>query len=369
MSSITDLKITESHLSSIGKTCWSSPSNIALVKYWGKFSDQLPCNPSLSLTLSHARTKMQLEWRGRTFLRETGPELEFLFEGDRNPAFEKKIKKLITKFSESEIPFLKYYDFTITASNTFPHSSGIASSASSMSALALCLASMTETIFGTKVELALISRWARLGSGSAARSVFPKLALWGEWKTANKSFESLSKLSSNDHAISDIKISPVFENYQDAILIVDDSEKSVSSRAGHALMENHPHAQARFARAHKNCDLLMTALSAGDIETFCSVVEAEALELHGLMMTSNPPYILMKPATLAVIQKVQEFRRSSEIPVCFTLDAGANIHILYPQQYSDPVKKWLEQECLSLCVNRRVIYDEVGSGPLREEVN
>lgn len=369
MSSITDLKITESHLCSVGKTCWSSPSNIALVKYWGKFADQLPCNPSLSFTLSHARTKMQLEWRGRSFLRDLGSEVEFLFEGDRRPAFEKKIQNLLKKLSESEIPFLKYFDFFITASNTFPHSSGIASSASSMSALALCLASMTETIFGVVVELPVISRWARLGSGSAARSVFPQIALWGEWKTTNKNFSPLSKLSSNDYAIAGIQISSVFKNYQDAILIVDDTEKSVSSRSGHALMENHPHAQARFARAHENCERLMTALSEGDTKTFCSVVEAEALELHGLMMTSHPPYILMKPATLAVIQKVQEFRHTTEIPICFTLDAGANIHLLYPKAFTEPVKNWLEEECLSFCVNRRVIYDEVGAGPFKEEIN
>lgn len=371
MNSIIDLRnlvINETHLQSIGQTHWSSPSNIALVKYWGKFGDQLPCNPSISFTLERSRSFLKLQWRGRTYLKDNGPEVDFVFEGQDNPKFAQKIQKLLAKFSQEELPFLKYFDFSIEASNTFPHSSGIASSASSMSALACCLGAMVEDIFHVRVDAKLLSRWARLGSGSAARSVFEKVAIWGEWKTSLPDFSTLAQQSHNDFAIEVKDFHPVFDQYQDAILIVDEGEKPVSSRDGHALMNHHPHAQARFARAHRHLDQLMQILREGDLFQFCQIVEAEALELHGLMMTSTPPYILMRPQTLELIQRIQAWRESSQIPACFTLDAGANVHLLYPFHFKAQVEKFIEDQCRPLCAQRRVIFDQMGKGPRAEEL-
>lgn len=367
MSSFTDpstLVCNEAHLSSIGKTSWSAPSNIALVKYWGKFGDQLPCNPSLSITLEHARTQMSFAWRARTYTKESVCDVDFLFEGKAKAAFAQKIQKHLVKLSQVELPFLKYFDFQIEASNTFPHSSGIASSASSMAALSCCLGGMIKTVFGVEVESSYLSRWARLGSGSAARSLYSQMAIWGVWQS--DLHQEISSQTTNDFAIGLDQVHPSLQDLKDAILIVDDQEKSVSSRAGHALMENHPHAKARFARAHQNLDALMTAMKTGDLMSFCQIVEAEALELHGLMMTSEPPYILMKPQTLAVISKVQKFREESLIPLCFTLDAGANVHLLYPASEKSEVEKFINDQCLEHCVDGRVIFDQMGTG-LKEE--
>ena len=82
--------------------------------------------------------------------------------------------------------------------------------------------------------------------------------------------------------------------------------------------------------------------------------------LHALMMTSSPSVLLLKPESLEIIQKVRLLRSESKIPICFTIDAGPNIHILYPKAYKDKVLRWLEQELSNI----KVLHDEVGFGPL-----
>ena len=87
--------------------------------------------------------------------------------------------------------------------------------------------------------------------------------------------------------------------------------------------------------------------------------------LHALMMSSNPSYILMKPATLSVIDIIREFRMNSKIPVCFTLDAGANVHILFPEKLSEEVMVFIKKELSPFCINQNYISDFVGSGPVQ----
>src|SRR5688572_25563631 len=112
---------------------WRSPSNIALIKYWGKHGIQLPRNPSLSFTLTACHTDMIV----KTTLDANSPELTVLYGGNETPAFAPKIKSFFTRL-DGELPWLKNSAIVIDSVNTFPHAAGIASSASSMSALALC---------------------------------------------------------------------------------------------------------------------------------------------------------------------------------------------------------------------------------------
>ena len=127
------------------ETTWHSPSNIALIKYWGKFGDQLPQNPSISFTLKNSKTITKIEYRKASGVE---PTVEYFFKGHRNPAFEEKVKKYFVKISEY-LPFLKNLNLVIHSRNTFPHSTGIASSASAFSALALCLCSIENELFQT----------------------------------------------------------------------------------------------------------------------------------------------------------------------------------------------------------------------------
>ena len=124
--------------------------------------------------------------------------------------------------------------------------------------------------------------------------------------------------------------------------------KKVSSTLGHALMQDHPFATQRFEQAHKNLGEFKRVLIAGDLERFIDLVESEALCLHAMMMTSNPHFVLMQPNTLSIIEKVEDFRLQTQLPICFTLDAGANVHLLYPLQHRIPIMDFIREAWLSI---------------------
>ena len=339
-----------------GHVKWQSPSNIALVKYWGKFGRQYPRNPSISFTLSAAHTETECIYKYHVSPME-GPIVRFLFEGKPNLKFEDKIKKFLSSVTDI-FPFLLHLELDIHSVNSFPHSSGIASSASAMSALALCLLSIeAEVNDKEQIDYQQASVLSRLGSGSASRSVFGPLAVWGESKGVSG--------SSNDYAIAyGEDFDPIFHTFHDDILIISAEEKSVSSRAGHALMEGNPYAASRFEQADRHLNEIIESMRKGDMERFGQIVEKEALTLHALMMASDPPYILMQPNTIEVIRRIQAFREESHLPVYFTLDAGPNIHLLYPTNCTLAVER-LKGELQAFCENELIIKDKVGSGPRR----
>ena len=335
-----------------------SPSNIALVKYWGKKDGQIPANPSLSFTLSKSYTETEIIYTPKT---DNGKiSLDFFFEDKENELFKQKIEKFLQKIV-SYFPFLSNLHLKINSENSFPHSAGIASSASSMSALALCLCEIERKHYGSLQHkedfLRKASFIARLGSGSAARSVYPYAATWGEFvENPASSDEYASPLLFDLH--------PVFKSYRDAILIVSNKAKKVSSTAGHGLMHGHPFAKARFEQARKQLKTLLQALKSGDQNTFVAIVENEALSLHALMMSSNPGFILMEPGTLQIIEKIRDYREQTGIKLCFTLDAGPNVHLLYSANDSDNVEKFIKNDLVRYCHEGLWIADEVGEGKL-----
>ena len=127
-------------------------------------------------------------------------------------------------------------------------------------------------------------------------------------------------------------------------------------------MHNHPYAAQRFAQANSQLAALMPVLKSGHLDAFISIVEKEALDLHAMMMTSDPYFILMQPNTLHIINAVWQFRSETNIPLCFTLDAGANVHLLYPSNVADNVKAFIVSELLQFCQNRQCVHDVVGAG-------
>ena len=173
-----------------GKVGWQSPSNIALVKYWGKKGKQIPQNPSISFTLSECCSETFISFEKADRL-----DFRFFFEGKENPAFGAKIEKFLIDY-QAFFPFINQLALTVESRNTFPHSSGIASSASSMSAFVMGMVEIESLLVGLstgsralvdsvpepvegQINLQKASYFSRLASGSAARSVFPKMALWG----------------------------------------------------------------------------------------------------------------------------------------------------------------------------------------------
>jgi len=157
---------------------------------------------------------------------------------------------------------------------------------------------------------------------------------------------------------------PKFKNYKDAILIISKQAKEVSSTAGHELMKGHPFANERFILAKNNLNRLLSALKNGDENSFIEIVENEALTLHALMMSSNPGFILMQPNTLKVIEKIRDFRKKTGIKLCFTLDAGPNIHLLYSDNDSDELEKLIKNELVQYCEDKFWIADRLGEGPV-----
>ena len=343
-----------SDISINGSVKWQSPSNIAIVKYWGKSPKgiQIPQNPSVSLTLSNCRTETEINYEEADRF-----GLHFRFDGKETPEFQTKITGFL-KSQKERFSFLSRMELHVDSHNTFPHSSGIASSASSMSALVLCLLDIERKLNdAAEINLQETSNIARLASGSACRSVFPK-ALWG----ATQAFSG----SSDEYAVPlENEMHPVFKTYHDSILIVSDAKKSVSSRAGHALMDTNPYAETRYTVANRNILDLLAALKTGDLERFIHITESEALQLHALMMCSDPSVMLLKPNTLRIINTLYEFRRETDIPVCFTLDAGPNVHLLYPDQHAEMVERFIMDELEPYCHEGRWIADRVGDGPSR----
>jgi diphosphomevalonate decarboxylase len=345
-------------------TCWQAPSNIALIKYWGKHDVQLPNNPSLSLTLDKAVTITQLEATPKAGSGAENSEisLEYYFQGEGNPSFSNRVINYFEQLS-GELPFLTGYHFTIHSRNTFPHSAGIASSASSMAALALCLAEMEQTVTGMPDGsgnfFRRASQLARLGSGSAARSLFNGWVTWG------KSVEIADSANEYGTPLS-IKTDPVFQNLGVAIMVVSSKPKPLSSSIGHKLMNRHPYAGGRYLQAAANLAALIEAMKKGDFERFAEITENEALSLHSLLMTSAPNGLLMKPNSLKIIEEVRSFRKDKLIPVCFTLDAGPNVLVIYPQRFRNDVVSFINERLITLCEDGKWIDDMAGSGPKKD---
>src|SRR5688500_7201680 len=332
---------------------WRSPSNIALVKYWGKHGVQLPRNPSLSFTLSACHTDMFF----KVTIESEKPGVDVLYGGNEAPPFTPTIKSFFTLLHD-QLPWLKNASVVIDSVNTFPHAAGIASSASSMSALALCLVDIDDQFKSVESPRSdewwkRVSEFARLASGSACRSLFPVAALWGEMKGMEE--------SSDRYAIPFVdKLAPVYHTYQDAILVVSSEEKKVSSSAGHDLMNDLAYAQVRYMQAEANLDNLLTHMQHEEsLQVFNAICESEALQLHALMMMGPAPYLLLEADTLLIIKEVWRFREETNIPLCFTLDAGPNVHLLYPLAFKAEVLDFIQSDLLKHCQDGIFILDEV----------
>lgn len=342
----------------------SCPSNIALIKYWGKYANQLPANPSISYTLNACRTNTAME-----FVADEPFSVQTFLSGNEEVKFAEKIENYFRNI-EPYLPWILKGKYIIHTENTFPHSSGIASSASGFGALAKCLMALdsrfqiphsrlSENGILSEVEgTQKASFLARLGSGSACRSLYNGLVVWGE----TPEVEGSSDLFAVKYPDEDIH--PVFKNFNDWVLLIHEGQKSVSSTVGHGLMNTNPYADRRFQEARGNFIPLKQILKSGNIAAFIKLVEHEALTLHAMMMMSDPAFILMKTGTLEVLNKIWKFRESTGLPLFFTLDAGANVHLLFPSESKEErgksqeiIEKFIETELLPLTQNGGVVKD------------
>jgi diphosphomevalonate decarboxylase len=343
------------HASGLGNfsVAWQSPSNIALIKYWGKKNGQLPLNPSLSISLDKAFSQTHLH----VSVGEPAKGLVSV-NGDVNHPFLPKMQQLF-QWMVQEIPALGQLTLLADTSNSFPHSTGIASSASGLSAFALCMFDVVQKISEAELSYPEIQKMAsylaRIGSGSACRSVYGGYTVWGKTPMIQE--------SSDEYAVSITEhIHPDLLSLHDAILIVSTRPKQLSSSLGHRSMNDHPFLNSRITQANQNLSEILLDLKCNVFERLASVAENEALTLHALLMSANPGVILMQPGTIEIIRQVREARHKG-MAVFFTLDAGANVHVMYPSSSAREVEQFIASDLQPFCEDGRIIFDSCGSGP------
>ena len=340
-----------------------APANIALIKYWGKKDFQLPQNASLSLTLDQMQATCTL-----TGIAARDFKLTITLNGKKISAedrlynwWEYLRENLVQLRPENSDLGLGHFD--LRSEVNFPMRAGLASSAAGFAACASAVWAYCQvkqnklanfpgkqgiTLAAKDLaqdDLATISRWARWGSGSAARSVAGPCMLWGacpEEKNANDDFAIIPSFACHT------------AGWMDAVVVVEENPKKISSSYGHQLMSNHPAAALRYMAAGQNLQKMILAWKQHDLNTIFTLVEQEAWMLIALMLTSNPPLNVLTPATLEVISEVQRWRAVEKMAVAFSLDAGPNVHILAPPEAADAVQKKVREKfsCWPIYFNR-----------------
>lgn len=278
--------------------------NIAFIKYWGNRDDalRLPANGSISMNLAGLFT------RTTVIFQPSLPFDELVINGHevtgRGLQRVSSVLDLVRKMAHIE------KNAEVISESNFPAGAGIASSAAAFAALALAASKSA----GLDLSERDLSRLARRGSGSAARSIPGGFV---EWQAGTDDEDSFA-----------FSIAPP-EHWAltDCIAVVSDAHKKTGSTEGHTLAATSPLQAARLADAPRRLDLCRRAILDRDFNALASVVELDSDMLHAVMMTSSPGLFYWQPATLAVMQAVRAWRAEG-ISACYTVDAGANVHIL-----------------------------------------
>ena len=293
--------------------------NIAFIKYWGNHDNvlRLPMNGSISMNLDGLYTRTSISFQpSLPFDQLIINGHEITGTGLNRVAYILDIIRGMANIHERA---------EIVSENNFPAGAGIASSASAFAALALAGSKAA----GLNLSEPELSRLARRGSGSASRSIPGGFVEWQVGTTDEDSFA--------------FSIAPA-EHWKlvDCIAIVSASHKKTGSTEGHAIAPTSPLQAARVADTPRRLDLCRNAILNKDFEAFASIVELDSDIMHSVMMTSTPALHYWKPASLAVMNAVRQWR-SDGLSACYTVDAGANVHVICLETDSNAVNKRLRE--------------------------
>jgi diphosphomevalonate decarboxylase len=293
-------------------------SNIAFIKYWGNQDDalRLPVNPSMSMNLDSLYTDTTVQWN--TAL----PSDSLILNGQ--VTFGKGLERVAQHLDKIRQRLGIDAAAQVASQNNFPMGAGIASSASAFAALAMAAVAAAEV----KLAERELSTLARLGSGSAARSI---PAGFVEWHTGRVHAESFAETVA----------APDYWDLVDVIAIVSDEHKHTTSQAGHPTAKTSDLQIARVAGAIERLQICKQAILARDFPTFAEVVEHDSNLMHAVMMTSKPPLFYWKPTTLTIMDCVRQWR-SEGLAVCYTLDAGPNVHCICISEDAATVRNRLQ---------------------------
>ncbi|WGL59097.1 diphosphomevalonate decarboxylase [Pigmentibacter sp. JX0631] len=309
----------------------SAPSNIALVKYWGKKDNelQLPLNSSISFTLGGFRAFTKVTVQGRIVEKsENHPSLFkhklFLNNEKTGTKIPTKMEKIVNTIL---FPCTHSVALEITSENNFPTACGIASSAAGYAALIGSIADLLqlEKHFSKEELQYWLAQWARIGSGSATRSVFSIEDYFVKWNVENSASE-IKKIYSDTFPI---KYDSKWSNLKHLVIVLDSSEKMLSSSEGHKFVHTSPFQNIRLAGLNSKLDILEQAIAKYDFKKVQEISEEDAILMHAVMQTSSPKACYFNHDTSEIIKAFMEDRNRLQIEAFWTLDAGPNLHILY----------------------------------------
>jgi diphosphomevalonate decarboxylase len=299
-------------------TAQASP-NIAFIKYWGNRENvlRIPMNGSISMSLDGLYTRTTVSFQPSL------PFDELIINGhevmgaglDRISYILDIIRGMANIHERAEV----------MSENNFPSGAGIASSASAFAALALAGSKAA----GLNLSEKELSRLARRGSGSAARSIPGGFVEWQAGESEEDSFAF--SIAEPDHW-----------KLVDCVAIVSAVHKKTGSTEGHSIAPTSPLQAARVADASRRLELCRNAILNRDFNAFASIVELDSDMMHSVMMTSTPALHYWKPASLKVMDSVRQWRQEG-MPVCYTVDAGANVHVITPETEAHIIDKRLRE--------------------------
>ena len=351
-------------------------SNIAFIKYWGvvkaasaAISGQrsvasedlnIPLNNSISMTLADAHTTTTVAWDNSANL----PTDRIVIDGVQlqgAPA-ERIVAHIDRLRALASVP----YKARVVSNNNFPMASGIASSASGFAALTVA----ASAALGLRLDATQLSAVARQASGSASRSLFGGFVEWergwgeGESEEERGEREGESLLSPHSTFLDSGSVAHQMHDEEhwalrDVIAIVSAGAKRVSSSSGHRLAATSPFNAARTQCVSEWLATVRRAIAERDFSLLGPVLEADALAMHGVMMTSAPSLLYWQPGTLEVLHAVRAWREEEGVPVYFTIDAGPNVHLICEADTAAEVERRLRP----LPAVRRVLTSGPGGGP------
>lgn len=316
------------------KATAKAPANIALIKYWGKKDEKLrlPLNSSISMNLSNCYTVATVEFSKRfqkDFVGISSVEAKKLPThrpfGHAVGKDGKEEKRVITHLERIRKLAKSNLKAKVVSKNSFPQSAGIASSASGFAALTLAA---TKAV-GLDLSEKEFSILARLGSGSACRSIPDGFVEWKKGKTSKDSFAySLYP--------------PNYWDLRDIIVIVQKKEKKIGSSSGMKNVKTSPFFKARLASINGRIRKIKQALKEKDFKLLGETIEEEAINMHCVIMTQKPALFYWNSVTIEIIKAVQKWREKY-LSVYFTIDAGSSIHLICQAKDEKEVVKRINQ--------------------------
>lgn len=300
-----------------------APSNIALIKYWGKElgKKQIPENSSLSFTLNHLVSKTKVTALGRFFPESQEPiqrmshQIWISGQSESTPKMNSFLDSILS-------PYANEIGIKIESQNNFPTACGIASSASGYAALCKAIADLLqlEKHFSQDDLQYWLYEWSRLGSGSATRSA---------GLDPNSLFVSWEKTSDSKTITSSVPFHENLKNLKHCVFVLDDNPKSVSSSEGHQYAHTSPFHNIRVAGVEEKMRQMKKALVDFDFKTMIRITEEDAFAMHSVMQTGLPSACYLNKMTSDIISHFVKFRDSNHINAFWTLDAGPNVHFLF----------------------------------------